>query len=250
MDGTVPPGAGIGARVHRKEDARHLAGHGQFVGDIRIAGMQDVAFLRSPVAHARILARRKPADAADRVFFLADLAGVKPMVTRSAIPGYKLSEWPAMAAERVRYVGEIIAMCVAASRAEAEDLAERVEVDFDERPAITSCAAGRAEGAALLHEHWGDNLFLQTSFDTGLAPVAASAPVKVELDLSCARQAMHPMEGKGVVAWWDHRAAQLVVHSSTQVPHLIRAGLAEFLGIPQAMVRVAPPDVGGGFGYK
>ena len=61
---------------------------------------------------------------------------------------------------------------------------------------------------------------------------------------------MHPMEGKGVLAWWDHRAAQLVVHTSTQVPHLIRMGLAEFLGIPQAAIRVAPPDVGGGFGYK
>ena len=100
MDGPdhATAGDGIGARVRRKEDARHLAGHGQFVGDIRIAGMRDVAFFRSPVAHARIMSRAKPVGAERDVFFLADLAGVQPIVTRSAIPGYKLSEWPAMAA--------------------------------------------------------------------------------------------------------------------------------------------------------
>src|SRR4051794_15405139 len=178
MDGLTPEGSGIGARVRRKEDARHLAGQGQFVGDIRIAGLRDVAFLRSPLAHARIIARAAPAGA--DACFLADLVGVKPIVTRSAIPGYKLSEWPVMAANRVRYVGEIIALCVAATRAEAEDLAEQLTVEFEELPAITSCAAGRAPGAALLHEHWGDNLFLQTQFDSGIAPVIESAPVKVE----------------------------------------------------------------------
>ncbi len=249
MDGTVT-GEGIGARVRRKEDARHLAGHGQFVGDIRIAGMRDVAFLRSPVAHARITQRRKPLGKEADVFFLPDLAGVSQIVTKSSIPGYKTSEWPVLAAGRVRYVGELIAMCVAETRAQAEDLAEQITVEFSELPPVVSCAAGRAPDAPLLHEHWGDNLFLQTSFDSGIEPVAKTAPVKVELELSCARQTMHPMEGKGVVAWWDHRGGQLVVHSSTQVPHLIRVGLAEILGIPQAIVRVAPPDIGGGFGYK
>jgi aerobic carbon-monoxide dehydrogenase large subunit len=243
-------GQGIGARVRRKEDARHLAGHGQFVGDIRIAGMRDVAFLRSPVAHARITGRVKPNGKESDVFFLHDLVGVSPIVTKSSIPGYKVSEWPVLAGDRVRYVGELIAMCVAETRAQAEDLAEQVSVEFTELPAVVSCAAGCAGDAPLLHEHWGDNLFLQTSFDSGVDPVAKTAPVKVELMLSCARQTMHPMEGKGVVAWWDHRAGQLVVHGSTQVPHLIRVGLAEMLGIPQAIVRVVPPDIGGGFGYK
>ena len=98
----IVTGDGIGASVRRKEDARHLAGRGQFVGDIRIAGMREVAFFRSPIAHARIASRAKPAGAEDSVFFLDDLAGAKPMITRSAIPGYKVSEWPAMASERVR----------------------------------------------------------------------------------------------------------------------------------------------------
>lgn len=215
-----------------------------------MAGMQDVAFVRSPLAHARILHRGKPQGHEDSVFFADDLTGVSPIVTRSALPGYKVSEYPPLATERVRYVGEPIAMCVADNRAHAEDLAELVQVEYEELPPIASCAAGRASGAALLHEHWGDNLFLETTIESGFGDIATRAPVKVELELSCARQVMHPMEGRGLLAWWDHRAHQLVVQSATQVPHLIRMGLAEMLNIPQADIRVAAPDVGGGFGYK
>jgi len=243
-------GEGIGARVPRKEDDRHLHGRGQFTGDIRLPGMRDVAFLRSPVAHALITRYSKPQGYENSVFFHGDLAGVAPITTRSSIPGYKVSDYPALAAGRVRFVGELIAMCVANNRAAAEDLCELVEVDYDEIPVIASSKAGLQRDATLLHPEWGDNLFLETSFDRGMDGIAKAAPVAVELKLSTARQVMHPMEGKGLVAWWDHRAGQLVVHTSTQVPHLIRIGLAECLGIPQAIVRVSPPDVGGGFGYK
>jgi aerobic carbon-monoxide dehydrogenase large subunit len=246
----TPNGFDIGARAPRKEDARHLHGRGCFVSDIAMAGLQDVAFLRSPVAHARIVGRAKPLGHEASVFFREDLIGVSPIVTRSAMQGYKLSEFHPLAAERVRFVGEPVAMCIAASRAAAEDLTELLDVDYAELPAIASSAAGRAPGAARLHEHWPDNLFLETAFDSGIDAVAASAPIKVDLTLSCARQVMHPMEGRGLLAWWDHRAAQLVVHASTQVPHLIRVGLAEMLNVPQAAIRVAPPDIGGGFGYK
>ena len=108
-----------------------------------MVGLQDVAFLRSPVAHARILSRTKPHEHADAIFFIDDLAGVSPTVTRSALPGYKVSEYPPLARDRVRFVGEPIAMCVAASRALAEDLTETVRVEYDELPAIASCTAGR-----------------------------------------------------------------------------------------------------------
>lgn len=243
-------GEGIGARVLRKEDARHLRGRGQFVGDIRIPGMREVAFLRSPVAHAIIRERKKPTGFEDSVFFNEDLKAVLPITTRSSIPGYKISDYPIIAAERVRFVGEIVAMCVAVNRAGAEDICDFVDVQYQELDPIVNCAAGRAPGVAPLHKGWADNLFLRTSFDQGMDEVVAEAPVTVELDLSTSRQVMHPMEGKGVVAWWDYRAGQLVVHSSTQVPHMIRIGLAECLDIPQAIIRVAAPDVGGGFGYK
>ncbi|HTC10856.1 MAG TPA: xanthine dehydrogenase family protein molybdopterin-binding subunit [Acetobacteraceae bacterium] len=245
----TPDGFGIGASAPRKEDARLLHGRGCFVSDITMPGLQDVAFLRSPVAHANIPARRKPAGHETTILFRDDLTNVAPIVTRSAMPGYKLSEFHPLAAKRVRFVGEPIALCIAATRAEAEDLAELIDIDYQELPAIASSAAGRKPNAVRLHEHWSDNLFLETSFDSGMESVA-NAPIKIELTLSCARQVMHPMEGRGLLCWWDHRAAQLVVHASTQVPHLIRAGLAEVLNIPQAAIRVAPPDIGGGFGYK
>lgn len=243
-------GEGIGARALRKEDARHLHGRGQFAGDIRLPGMRDVAFLRSPVAHALITRQSKPQGYKKLVFFHSDLANVAPITTRSSIPGYKVSDYPALASGRVRFVGEPVAMCIGNNRAAAEDLCELVEIEYDEIEVITSCTSGRRSGSTLLHREWGDNLFLETSFDRGMDDIAKIAPITVELELSTARQVMHPMEGKGLVAWWDHRAGQLVVHTSTQVPHLIRVGLAECLGIPQAIVRVAPPDVGGGFGYK
>jgi carbon-monoxide dehydrogenase large subunit len=244
------PGEGIGARVRRKEDARHLRGRGRFVGDIHMPGLSEVAFLRSPAAHARITLKAKAPEHAARTFFAEDLAGVSPIVTRSSIPGYKLSKYPILATDRVRFVGEPVAMCVGTSRAVAEDLIEQIEVNYDDLPVVASCTAGRREGVELLHAEWGDNLFLETFFDSGVDDVIVKAPVSVELEMSCARQVMHPMEGKGVLAWWDYPADQLVVHTSTQVPHLIRTGLAECLGIPQAQIRVAPPDVGGGFGYK
>jgi carbon-monoxide dehydrogenase large subunit len=247
---TRSPAEGIGARVLRKEDARHLRGRGQFVGDLFMAGLQEVAFLRSPVAHARIVSRMRPAGHDHAIFFLDDLKGVAPIVTRSSIPGYKVSEYPVLAREKVRFVGEPVAMCVSKNRAAAEDLTELVEVDYDELPAIVSCDAGREASAVQLHDSWGDNLFLETSFDSGIDAIAATAPVVVDLEVSCARQTMHPLEGKGVLAFWDYRAGQLVVHTSTQVPHLIRAGLSECLGLPQAVIRVIAPDVGGGFGYK
>lgn len=250
MNKTETSGEGIGARVRRKEDARHLRGRGQFVGDYHMAGLQEVAFLRSPLAHARVVSKIKSPDHAASTFFSEDLTGVSPIVTQSSIPGYKSSSYPILAMEKVRFVGEPVAMCVAKTRAIAEDLIEQIEIEYEELPVIASCTSGRRSDAALLHEKWGDNLFLETHFDSGVDEVIARAPVSIELEMACSRQAMHPMEGKGVMAWWDYRAGQLVVHPSTQVPHLIRAGLSEVMGIPQAIIRVVAPDVGGGFGYK
>jgi carbon-monoxide dehydrogenase large subunit len=250
MNSHETSGAGIGARVRRKEDERHLRGRGQFVGDYHMAGLYEVAFLRSPLAHARVVSKTKGPEHAAHTFFSEDLTGVSSIVTKSSIPGYKTSSYSILAMDKVRFVGEPVAMCVAKTRALAEDLVEQIEVEYEELPVVASCASGRREGAALLHEAWGDNLFLETHFDSGVDEVISKAPVFVELDVACSRQVMHPMEGKGVLAYWDYRAGQLVVHPSTQVPHLIRAGLSEVMGIPQAIIRVVAPDVGGGFGYK
>ena len=242
--------SGIGARIPRKEDARHLKGKAQFVGDIKIAGTWEAAFVRSPLAHARITAIHKPQGAEARVFTAEDMADLAPIRCESTLPSYKVSDYPALAQGKVRYVGECIAICIAPTRAEAEDLAEAVRVDLEPLAPVVSVEQALAPEAALLHDDWGDNLFLTTNHAGDLTEAKAKATVFIEREYETARQAMNPMEGKGVLAHWDHKAEQLVAYTSTQVPHLIRTGLSECLGLDQAEVRVIAPDVGGGFGYK
>ena len=157
---------------------------------------------------------------------------------------------PVLATGKVRYVGELLAMCVAPTRAEAEDLASEIEVDFDPLPAVTDMLAARKPGAPLVHEHWGDNLYLTTSTDVNFEAVKAKAAVSVTRELRTSRQVMSPLEGRGVVAHWQSRLGQLVVTTSTQQPHIVRSGLSECLGIDEGQIRVISPDVGGGFGYK
>ncbi|MBV9521745.1 MAG: xanthine dehydrogenase family protein molybdopterin-binding subunit, partial [Alphaproteobacteria bacterium] len=244
------PGTGIGARLRRKEDARFLAGTGSYVSDIAMPGLMDVAFLRSPAAHGRIRSIAVPAGAEDLVFRAEDLTGVKPMTALSGIPGYKVSQYPVLAAGKVRFVGEAVAACLGRNRAHAEDLAQAVRLELDELPANIDMLAARQPGAPLVHEEWGDNLFLATAVEGEIDAVARTAPVTVTREYRMARQCMSPLEGKGVLAYWDDRPGQLVVVTSTQVPHIIRTGLAEFLGLEQRQIRVIAPDVGGGFGYK
>ena len=239
---------GVGARVARLEDARFLLGQGEFVADIRLAGMQDFAVVRSPVAHARLRGVKKPPGT--KVFTAEDLAGVRPIVANSRLPGFKASERPPLAVGKVRHVGEPVAVCVAATRAEAEDIAEAVELDLDELPPVVDMLAARQPGSALVHEHWGDNVFLETLVDGDLNAIRAEAAIVVRRTLRTARQCMSPLEGRGVVAAWDRRLDQLVVHTATQLPHIIRTGLAECLGLDQGRIRIIAPDIGGGFGYK
>ncbi len=241
---------GIGARLKRKEDDRYMRGRGQYVGDIKLPGMLEVAFVRSPIAHGRIRRIAIPPALRGRIFIAADMEGVAPIRAVSALPGFKRSSQPALATEKVRHVGELVAMCVAATRAEAEDLAAEVEIDFEELPAVYDMLKAREPGAALVHEEWGDNLFLETFVDGDIEAAAKQAAVKVTREFRTARQCMAPIEGRGVVASWDTRLEQLLVYSATQMPHIVRSGLSECLGLDHGQIRVIAPDVGGGFGQK
>jgi carbon-monoxide dehydrogenase large subunit len=243
-------GKGVGSRLVRKEDDRYLRGRGQFVADIRLPGIKEVAFARSPVAHARIRGIRVPEEHRGAVFTAEDLAQVKPISAVSGLPGFKVSDQPALAAGKVRQVGELVAMCLADTRAKAEDIAQSVILELEELPAVHNMLEGRRPGAPLLHEHWGDNVFLETFVEAGDWSRAAPAPITVTRELRTARQCMAPIEGKGVVAFWDSRLEQLTVYSATQMPHIVRTGLSDCLGLEHGQVRVIAPDVGGGFGYK
>jgi len=240
---------GVGARLRRKEDERLLRGRGQFVADLHFAGMKDVAFVRSPVAHARVRGIKIPDANKNTVFRISDLAGVKPIRAVSGLRGFKPSEQPPLAADKVRHVGELVAMCVAPTRALAEDIAAQVALDLVELPVVHDMLAARDPSAALLHEQWGDNVFLESLVDVNIAQ-ALDAPIKVTREIRTARQCMAPIEGRGVVALWDSRLEQLTIYSACQMPHIVRTGLSECLGLDEGQVRVIAPDVGGGFGYK
>src|SRR5260370_32076607 len=112
---------GIGDSVLRKEDDRFLHGRGQYVGDFRFAGMCDVAFVRSPVAHARLKQIHIPEQFRSAVFTAQDLSGVRPIISAPPLKDFKYSVEPILAVDKLRYVGEMIAMCVAPTRAEADD---------------------------------------------------------------------------------------------------------------------------------
>lgn len=241
---------GIGARVPRKEDRRHLYGRSTFVGDLSFPRMLDVAFVRSPVAHAVLKPAEIDPDDRARVFTSTDIEAIQPILAEGTIDGYVKTPYPVMARDKANFVGQILATCVGPTRADAEDIAERVFFDFDELPAVTDAMAAMEADAPAIHPELSRNVFHQLTFGQDFEDIRANAPIRLTRTYKLARQAIVPLEGRGIVALWDERANQLVVHSSTQSPHLVRTGLSEFLKLDQNRIRVVAPDVGGGFGYK
>ena len=243
--------SGVGASLLRKEDARHLRGRGQFVSDVQLPRMQDVAFVRSPHAHARIKGIAVAPNASGRIFTARDLPRLGEMRAVPQVPGFKVSGYPPLATQKVRYVGEAIAACIAPTRAEAEDLAKTVSVDFEVLPAVIDAAAALTDAPSLVHENWSNNLFIERVFQDGdIDAMARTAEVVVRRDYRMHRHVAVPLEGRAVLAYRDHRLDELVVYTSTQVPHIIRLGLSEVLGLEERRIRVIAPDVGGGFGSK
>ena len=241
-------GHGIGAAVPRKEDERFLRGQGQYVGDLRIPGTREVAFVRSPVAHARLRQITVPEECRGAVFTAKDLAGIKPISSNPPLRGFKHSTEPILASDKLRYVGEIIAICLARTRAEAEDVASRVIVEYDELPAVADMLAAQAADAPLVHEHWKDNVFIAFAEDVEKGPEPAD--ITVTREIRTARHCMAPLEGRGVLAYRDPRLRMLTLMTSSQFPHSVQTGLCECLGLRDGEIRVISPDVGGGFGYK
>ena len=242
---------GVGASLKRKEDARHLAGKGQFVADLRIPGTLEAAFVRSPYAHARVGRITKPAGAEDQVFTAADLSEIEPVRVIPEIPNFRGSDYPPLATDKARFVGEPLAICIAASRAEAEDLAETTVVEYEELSAVVDAVEALKPGAAILHDGWPDNQYVTTTVEGGEIKAAkVAADVVIEREYRMNRQTGVPMEGRAIHVQWEERRGELLINCSTQFPHQVRAGLSLLLGIPEHEIHVIAPDVGGGFGMK
>src|SRR5262249_18391718 len=154
------------------------------------------------------------------------------------------SGYPPLATQKVRYVGEAIAACIAPTRAQAEDLASTVKADLEVLPAGTAAAAAGAAAPSLVHGESANNLFIERVLQDGdLDAVARAADVVVRRHYRMHRHVAVPLEGRAVLAYRDHRLDELVVYSSTQVPHIIRLGLSEVLGLEECRIRVIAPDV-------
>ncbi len=240
----------IGARLLRKEDARHLHGRGMFIADVRLPGAQDVAFVRSPMASARVREVIKPAHAAARVFTLADLGPVNVLEAGPELSAHRHSPYPPLADDRVRYVGQTVAACVMPGRAAAEDLAGEVRLELERLPAVVDVVAAMRPESPRVFEEWPSNAYISTSVVAGDPGILAAAPIRLNRRLRLNRQATVPMEGRGVLAYWDRRLDELVVYLSTQGGQIKRMALSRMLGIPEHKVRVIAPDIGGGFGGK
>ena len=255
----------FGAAVRRREDPRFLRGEGRFLDDVRVAGLLHVAFLRSPYAHAMIRAirteRARAAPGVVAVFTFADLESwMKPLPLFGAPPpglaaaiAFEIRQAPqfALCRDRARYVGEIVAMVVAESRARAEDAAEAIEVEWEPRPVVTDMRQAAEPGTPLVHEAWGTNVGVGFTHAIGDVEAAFTrADVVMSETFHIQRYVGMPLESRGAVAVWDRRDGTLTTWNSTQVPHFVQQGLAGALGLPHHKVRVIAPDLGGGFGTK
>ena len=255
----------VGAEVRRREDPRLIAGRGRYVDDLRPGGCLHAAVLRSPHAHARILslrldrARAHPGvvgcfahpDLQD-VLRPLPLAGSPPPPLQARV-GFRLKTAVqfALVTDRVRHVGEPIAIVVATDAYVAHDALDLIEVDYEPLDAVVDAEAGLAPDAPVLHEEWGDNVGVAFDVRIGDAEQAlADAPVRVRARFRVPRYTGMPVETRGLLAEPDARGGGLTVWASTQVPHWLQRTLSEAIGLPAHKLRVVTPEVGGGFGVK
>ena len=253
----VSSGRLIGRRIPRREDTPLLRGHGSFIDDIaEPAGTLHLAFLLSPHAHARILkiecAAAREADGVVAVFTGADFTGcIKSLRADTEQAGFQLVLRPVLALDRVRFVGEAVAVVVAADRYLAENALELIEVEFEELAPLVDIDAAKAPGAQKLHADTEHNVVYRATFKSeGFDAVFGSADLVVRDTYCSHRLAAMSIEPRGCLAVYDRRHDGLTFWSSTQVPHIVRTALAESLGWDKTRLRVIAPDVGGGFGMK
>lgn len=254
----------IGKSVNRTEDERLLKGKAQFVADMKREGMLHACFLRSIHAHAEIVgidavrARELPGVAG--VWTAEELAGLGDVEPLGVLPEgmheiarLRRKAWsqPPLARKKVRYVGEPVAVVLAENRHIAEDALHLIEVVYNPLTPIVSIQQSLESKGAKIFDEWSDNIQAEFLIEKGDCRQAfREAHVTVEHTYFVGRITGIPMECRGVLAEMDTESGQLIVWSATQIPYDVRSNLAKALGCRCEDIRVAAPDVGGGFGIK
>ncbi len=246
----------FGQRVKRREDPRFLLGRAKYVDDIVRPGMLFASFVRSSEAHARV----RGVDIADALALpgvvdvltgemIADTS--HPIRSDSTMPTWQGTGFPALAIDKVRFVGEAVACVVAEDRYAVEDATEAVIPDLEPLTPVANMDQATAADAPLIHEDWEDNHFIKRHVETdGFDEALDAAPHRTSHRFVMARHTGMPLENRGCIAEWDSAKGELTLWTATQIPHLVRTGLADALQIPENRIRVIAPDVGGGFGIK
>ncbi len=246
----------VGQRIKRTEDPRLLTGVGRFVDDITPSGTLHMAIRRSDQPHARIVAIK-----ADDAFTVPGVVGVfdatdfegqiTPAIPTSTMKNYYATPiWP-LARGKVRYVGEPVVAVLAESRYAAEDALDHIFIEYEALPFAIRQVDAVAEDAPLLHDEAGTNVIISRQFARGDVDQAiAQAPITVKAKFRMTRKTAVSMENRSYLAEWDRRRLALTLHSSTNIPGIIRDALASCLDLPGNRMRVVAPDVGGSFGGK
>jgi aerobic carbon-monoxide dehydrogenase large subunit len=247
------PANEVGRARLRKEDAKLITGQTNWTDNIKLPGMLQMAFLRSPLAHARIT-RVDVSGALTMPGVVAAFSGADFAAEQGSLPcawpvtpDIIIPPHPPMAVDEVRYVGEAVAVVVARDRYLAADALAAIDVDYEPLPPVLDMRAALAEGSPKVHE--AGNKSYEWVFAAGDAE-AAFRDAAVVLERTYRQQRLIPsaMEPRAVVASWV--GDEVTLWSSTQIPHVLRFALSAFFGIPEQNIRVIAPDVGGGFGSK
>jgi carbon-monoxide dehydrogenase large subunit len=252
---TTKPETLVGKGIRRQEDPRLITGAATYLDDLKMPGMHHACVVRSPHAAAKITGINTQAALARpgvvAVFTGADVAKLGAVPCAASLPGLRVPHHHLLAQDRVYYVGHPVAVVVATDRYLAADAADLVEVEYEPQQAVSDPEKALAQGAPAVHPEWPDNVafnFHQEGGDTEQA--FRDAEVVIKQRITSQRLIPTAMETRGVVAEWRAGEKSLTMFSSTQIPHLMRTMVAGILGMPENLLRVITPEVGGGFGSK
>ncbi len=253
---TTPTTKGyVGQRIRRTEDPRLITGTATYVDDVTRPGMLYAAVLRSPHVAAKItnisIEKAASLPGVSAVYTGEDIKEVGPVPCAGSMPTLRVPHHAILAQDRVYYVGHPVAAVVASDRYLAQDAVDQIEVEYEPTDYVADPEKALEDGAVKVHPEYDDNVAFTFHADGGDTDAAfEAADVVVSERVTVPRLAPSPIETRGVVAEYDEGTKDLLVYSSTQIPHLLKTQLAVQLNLPENHVRVIAPEVGGGFGSK